>query len=71
MAKIKVIPTDVYIDGELERIEFHNLEGEFVVQSVWDWETDKVQDSTNREAFRKWSYRIVGQLDDGAFEVLR
>jgi hypothetical protein len=68
--KTKVIPTDVYIDGQLERIEFHNLEGQFVVQSVWDWELDKVQDSENRAAFRKWSYRMIEQLDSGAFQVM-
>jgi len=70
MSKIRVIPTDVYIEGELERIEFHDLEGKFIVQTVWDWDNDPEQTPSNREEFRKWSYRIIGQLDDGAFEVL-
>jgi hypothetical protein len=70
MDKVKVIPTDVYEKGELERIEFFDLDGKFVVQCVWDWETDKVQTSENREAFRKWSYKMVNQLDNRKFEVM-
>ena len=69
MAKIKVIGTDVYENGDLVRIEFYDLEGQHVVNSVWD-ENDP-QDSEHREAFRSWSYKIVGQLDQGAFEVLK
>lgn len=61
----KVIPTDVYDkDGNLIRIEFHNLEGEFEIQSEWD-PTDE-QTSENREQFRAWSYKMIKRLD---FEV--
>lgn len=67
----KVVPTDVYLSGELERIEFHDLEGNFIAQSVWDWDTDPEQTPANREEFRRWSYKMIGQLDNGAFEVLR
>lgn len=58
---MNLIPTDVYDkDGNLLRIEFHNLEGEFVIQAEWD-ENDP-QDSEHREFFRKWSYKMVKQL---------
>jgi len=39
------------------RIEAHDLEGEFVIQAVWD-PTDE-QTSENREEFRKWFYRML------------
>lgn len=57
----KVVPTDVYDkDGNLVRIEFHNLSGEFQVLSEWDHRDE--QTSKNREKFREWSYRIVKQM---------
>ena len=62
---MKVIPTDVYNKtGELLKIEFHNLEGEFQLQANWD-DNDK-QTSENREAFRKWAYNMAKNLK---FEV--
>jgi hypothetical protein len=61
----KVIPTDVYDkDGSLLRLEFFNLEGEFEIQSEWD--SNDEQTSENREAFRKWSYKMVKRL---GFEI--
>ena len=58
----KVIPTDVYDDeGNLLRIEFHNLEGKFEIQAEWD-ERDE-QTSEKREAFRKWVYQMIKRLD--------
>jgi len=61
----KVIPTDVYDkDGNLLRLEFHNLEGEFEIQSEWD--SNDEQTSENRESFRKWSYKMVKRL---GFEI--
>jgi hypothetical protein len=58
---MRVIPTDIYDkEGNMLRIEFHDTDGEFVVQSVWD---DKdPQDSEHRDFFRKWSYKMVSQL---------
>ena len=33
----KAIPTDVYDkDGNMLRIDFHDGEGEFILQAVWD-----------------------------------
>ena len=54
----RVTLTDVYDDkGDMLRIEAHDLEGEFVIQAVWD-PTDE-QTSENREEFRRWFYRIL------------
>jgi hypothetical protein len=59
---MKAIPTDVYDkEGNLTEIEFHNPDGDFIIVAHWD-HTDK-QTSPNREKFRKWAYRMVGQLD--------
>jgi hypothetical protein len=57
----KAIPTDVYEDGNLIRIEFHKLDGEHIIDVVWD--SNDEQTSANREAFRKWAYRSLGQMD--------
>jgi len=57
----KVIPTDVYENGDLIKIEFHNADGEFVIEAVWD--PQDPQDSEHREKFRKWSYKMLRQLD--------
>jgi hypothetical protein len=59
---MKAIPTDIYSkDGDLIEIQFHTPEGEFIIVAVWD-QTDE-QTSSNREAFRKWAYRMIEQLD--------
>lgn len=59
---MKVIPTDVYDkDGDMIKIEFNDIEGNFVIEAVWD--PQDPQDSEHREKFRKWAYRMVGQLD--------
>jgi hypothetical protein len=58
-----VIPTDVYDkEGNLTRIEFYDLDGEFVVQAVWD-ENDE-QTGKNRIKFRKWAYSMVEQIGE-------
>jgi hypothetical protein len=62
-----VIPTDVYNkDGELTRTDFHEKDGTFAFEAVWD-ERDE-QTSKNREEFRKWSYLMAKRL---GFEVLK
>lgn len=58
----RVTVTDVYDDkGDMLRIEAYDLEGEFVMQALWD-PTDE-QTSENRELFRKWFYRILKQQE--------
>lgn len=58
---IDVIPTDVYDkEGNLTRIEFHNLEGEFEIQAEWD--PNDEQTSENRDHFRKWAYTMIKRL---------
>ena len=57
-----VTVTDVYDDkGDMLRIEAYDYDGEFVMQALWD-PTDE-QTSANREAFRKWFYRILKQQE--------
>jgi len=56
----RVICTDIYDkEGNLTHIEAHSLDGEFVIQAVWD--TNDKQTSKNREHFRKWFYRHLQQ----------
>jgi hypothetical protein len=63
---MKVIPTDVYDkEGNLIRLDFFDLEGEFQFQAEWD-DRDE-QTSENRSEFRKWAYQMAKRLD---FEVL-
>ena len=58
---VQVIPTDVYDNnGNLLRVEFHNSKGEFEIQAEWD-ERD-LQTSDNREAFRKWAYKMIENM---------
>ena len=58
-----VIPTDVYDkDGNILRIEFYDLDGEFVVQALWD-END-AQTGKNRIKFREWAYSMVEQIGE-------
>lgn len=55
------VPTDVYDkEGNMDRIEFHDGQGNFIIQALWD-KTDE-QTSENRGEFRKWSYRMVEQI---------
>ena len=53
-----VIPTDIYDkEGNLLRIEFNDLEGNHVLDAVWD-DRDE-QTSENRILFRQWAYTMV------------
>ena len=64
---MKAIPTDVYDkDGNMLRIDFHDGEGDFILQFLWD-ETD-AQTSENRIAFREWAYKWMRDKD---YEVLK
>ena len=58
----KIIPIDVYDkDGNMIRIEFNDMEGNHVIDAVWDQNDE--QTSKNREAFRKWAYNFVRNKD--------
>jgi hypothetical protein len=58
---MKVIPTDIYDkDGDMLKVEFHDTNGDFVIEAVWD--PQDPQDSEHREFFRKWAYKMVRQL---------
>ena len=59
---MKVVLTDIFDkDGNLLKIDVHDLEGQFVIQIVWD-ENDE-QTSENRKAFREWANRQLRQRD--------
>lgn len=63
----RAIPVDVYNqDGDMVRIEFHDLEGNHIIDAQWD-PTDE-QTSEKREAFRKWAYNFVRNKN---YEVLK
>lgn len=58
---MRVVPMDIYDeDGNLLRIEVTNLEGEFIIQSLWD-END-AQTHENRIQFRKWTYNHLRKM---------
>ena len=60
----KAIPTEMYDkDGNLEMIQYHDEEGKFIIQAVWD-DMDE-QTAENRAEFRKWANRWLTQNDWG------
>jgi hypothetical protein len=63
---MRLIPTDIYEDGDLIKIEYHNEAGEFVIEAVWDPEDE--QTSENRVKFREWATRL---LDQKGYEVFK
>lgn len=59
--KGNAVPTDIYDkEGNMDRIEFHDGQGNFIMQSLWD-KNDK-QTSESRSEFRKWSYLMAERL---------
>lgn len=63
----RAIPVDVYDkDGNMIRIEFNDMEGNHIIDAVWDPMDE--QTSENREAFRKWAYNFVRNKE---YEVLK
>jgi len=59
---MKAIPTDVYDkDGNMLSIEFHDGQGGFILQCLWD-ETEP-QNSENRIKFRQWAYKWMEDRD--------
>ena len=56
----RVVPTDIYNeDGEMIRIEFHDEQGNIVIDAVWD-EHDE-QTPEKRTEFRDWAYHMMQQ----------
>jgi hypothetical protein len=59
---MRIIPTEIHDkDGNLVKIEYHDEQGKFVIQAVWD-EMDE-QTAENRDAFRKWATRLLAAKD--------
>jgi hypothetical protein len=56
------IPQDVLDwDGNLTGIEFYDTAGSFIIFAEWDEKDEQTQE--NREAFRKWAYHMLKQLN--------
>jgi hypothetical protein len=65
---MRVIPIDVYdSNGNLTHLDIQDAKGDFVMQILWDPRDE--QNSTNREAFRKWAYSHLEQSQ--GYEVAR
>ena len=60
------IPQDVLDkDGNMTGIEFYDELGSFIVFA--EWGENDAQTQENRDAFRKWAYHMIKQLD---YEVI-
>lgn len=56
--KGNAVPMDIYDkDGNLDRIEFQDGKGDFILQAMWD--SNDEQTSEKRSEFRKWAYQMV------------
>jgi hypothetical protein len=56
------IPQDVFgKDGDLTGIEFYDMSGSFIIFAEWDENDEQTQE--NRDAFRKWAYHMLKQLN--------
>lgn len=54
----RAVPVEVHDKGgNLLRIEFYALDGEHIIDALWD-END-AQTPDNRVEFRKWAYTMV------------
>lgn len=61
MSTIKIKATDVMEDGELKAIEYHDLEGNFQFQALWDPAEEQTEE--NIAAFREWCDKMATRLD--------
>jgi hypothetical protein len=56
------IPQDVLDkEGNMTGIEFYDLTGSFIIFAEWDEQDDQTQE--NRDAFRKWAYHMLKNLN--------
>lgn len=56
------IPQDVLDkEGNLTGIEFYDTAGSFIIFAEWDEQDEQTQE--NRDAFRKWAYHMLKQLN--------
>ena len=56
------IPQDVLDkEGNLTGIEFYDTAGSFIIFAEWDERDEQTQE--NRDAFRKWAYHMLKQLN--------
>ena len=65
-AKGIAYPTEILAtNGELQKIEFHDVDGNFIIEALWD-PNDK-QTSEYHDLFRKWAYSI---MKDKGYKVI-
>ena len=58
----KAIPTEIHDqDGNFKRIEFHDTNGDHIVDVLWD--DHEEQTIKNRIEFRKWAYHMLSNKD--------
>ena len=58
----RAIPVEVFNkEGDLMRIEFYDLNGEHIVDAIWD--QNDPQDSEHRVSFRSWAYKHLENKD--------
>jgi hypothetical protein len=56
------IPQDVLDwDGNLTGIEFYDIAGSFIIFAEWDVNDEQTKE--NRDAFRKWAYHMLKNLN--------
>jgi hypothetical protein len=56
------IPQDVLDkDGNMGGIEFYDISGSFIVFAEWDQQDEQTKE--NRDAFRKWAYHMLKNLN--------
>jgi hypothetical protein len=56
------IPQDIIDkDGNMTGIEFYDTAGSFIIFAEWDEHDEQTQE--NRNAFRKWAYHMLKQLN--------
>ena len=58
---IKLKPTDIMEDGKLKAIEFHDLDGKFQFQAMWDPRDEHTPE--NIAKFRVWCAQMATRLD--------
>lgn len=58
---IKLKATDIMEDGELKAIEFHDLDGNFQFQAMWDPRDEHTPEKIAE--FRVWCAKMATRLD--------
>lgn len=57
---MKLTPTDIFEGTDLKSIEYHDEDGNFVIQVMWD--DQDPQDQEHQDNLRSWGKRMLAQL---------